>query len=87
MRLLDTQYTATPFYGMRRLTAWLRTQGYPVTHKRVARRMQQRGIEALYTKPHLSQATAGQVIDPYLWRGVKGARVNHGWSTAITSMR
>ena len=37
MRLLDTQYTATPFYGMRRLTAWLRTQGYQVNHKRVAR--------------------------------------------------
>jgi putative transposase len=27
MRLLDEQYTATPFYGVRRMTAWLRSQG------------------------------------------------------------
>jgi putative transposase len=66
MRLLDTQYTATPFYGMRRMTAGLRTQGYQVNHKRVARLMQQMGIAALYTKPHLSQATAGHVIYPYV---------------------
>jgi putative transposase len=28
MRLLDEQYTATPFYGIRRMTAWLRGRGY-----------------------------------------------------------
>ena len=27
MRLLDEQYTRTPFYGSRRMTAWLRTPG------------------------------------------------------------
>ena len=27
MRLLDEQYTRTPFYGSRRMTAWLREQG------------------------------------------------------------
>jgi putative transposase len=27
MRLIDAQYTATPFYGIRRMSAWLRTQG------------------------------------------------------------
>ena len=27
MRLLDEQYTATPFYGVRRMTAWLRQPG------------------------------------------------------------
>jgi putative transposase len=62
MRLLDAQYTATPFYGIRRMTAWLRAQGYPVNHKRVARLMQQMGIEALYTKPKLSQAAAEHTI-------------------------
>src|SRR5438067_10913721 len=43
MRLLDTQYTATPFYGSRRMTAWLRSQGYAVNRKRVTRLMQQDG--------------------------------------------
>jgi len=87
MRLLDAQYTATPFYGIRRMTAWLHTQGYPVNHKRVARLMQQMGIEAIYAKPHLSQAIAGHTIYPYLLRGVKVTRVNHVWSTDITYIR
>ena len=29
MRLLDEQYTKVPFYGVRRLTAWLRSLGEP----------------------------------------------------------
>jgi putative transposase len=44
MHLIDQQYTATPFYGIRRMTAWLRTQGEKVNHKRVARLMRQMGI-------------------------------------------
>lgn len=87
MRLLDAQYTAPPFYGIRRMTAWLRTQGYGVNHKRVARLMQQMGMEAIYAKPKLSQATAGHTIYPYWLRGVKVARVNHVWSTDITYSR
>lgn len=35
MRLLDEKYTKVPFYGVRRLTAWLRAQGYTVNPKRV----------------------------------------------------
>jgi putative transposase len=27
MRLLDEQYTRTPFYGIKKMTAWLRIQG------------------------------------------------------------
>jgi putative transposase len=27
MHLLDKQYTDTPYYGVRRMTAWLRSQG------------------------------------------------------------
>jgi len=87
MRLLDEQYTATPFYGVRRMTAWLRSQGYAVNHKRVARLMQQMGIAAIYAKPKLSQASPGHTIYPYLLRGVKIARVNHVWSTDITYIR
>jgi putative transposase len=87
MRLLDEQYTATPFYGVRRMTAWLRSQGYAVNHKRVAHLMQQMGIAAIYAQPKLSQASAGHTIYPYLLRGVKIARVNHVWSTDITYIR
>lgn len=43
MRLLDEQYTRTPFYGVRRMTVWLRQQGYVVNPKRVARLLQTMG--------------------------------------------
>ena len=38
MRWLDEPYTATPFDGVRRLTAWLRRQGYAV-HPKPSRRL------------------------------------------------
>src|SRR5262245_61085951 len=37
MRLLDQEYTAHPFLGSRRLTAWLIEQGETVNRKRVQR--------------------------------------------------
>ena len=40
MRLLDEQYTRTPFYGSRRMVAWLETQGIEVNRKRVSRLME-----------------------------------------------
>jgi putative transposase len=87
MRLLDKQYTDTPYYGVRRMTAWLRSQGYPVNHKRVARLMQTMGIEAIYPKPHLSQTHPLHRVYPYLLRGGPLLRVNQVWSTDITYMR
>jgi putative transposase len=87
MRLLDAQYTAPPFYGTRRMTAWLRSQGYAVNRKRVTRLRRQMGMEAIDTKPQLSQPGVGHQIYPYLLRGVKIERVNHVWSADITSIR
>ena len=37
MALVDQQYLKTPFYGSRRMTAWLRNHGHPVNRKRVRR--------------------------------------------------
>ena len=87
MRLLDEQYTRTPFYGIRRMTAWLRTQGQQANHKRVARLLRLMGLEAIYQKPRLSQPGAGHQIYPYLLRGVKIEAINQVWSTDITYIR
>lgn len=54
MRLLDEQYTRTPFYGIRRMTAWLQLQGCAVNHKRVGRLLRLMGLEAIAPKPRLS---------------------------------
>ncbi len=87
MRLLDEQYTKAPFYGSRRMTAWLREQGYTVNRKRVCRLLQEMGLEAIYPKPRLSVPEPGHRIYPYLMRGVKIERVDQVWSTDITYIR
>ena len=47
MRLIDEQYTRTPFFGSRRMAAWLRKRKkLPVNRKRVARLMEVIGLEA-----------------------------------------
>jgi len=87
MRLLDEQYTRAPFYGSRRMVAWLGTLGIEVNRKRVSRLMGLIGIEAVYPKPRLSQPGEGHKIYPYLLRNVGVDRVNQVWSTDITYIR
>lgn len=66
MRLLDEQYTAPPFYGIRRMTAWLRQRGDVVNPKRVARLMRQMGLQAISPRPRLRQPAAGHRLYPSL---------------------
>jgi putative transposase len=87
MRLLDEQYTRTPFYGSRKMTEWLRAKGFEVNRKRVSRLMALMGVEAVYPKPKLSAPGEGHKIYPYLLRGVEVTRVNQVWSTDITYIR
>ena len=39
MSIMDRQYLKTAYYGSRRMTAWLRTQGHRVNRKRAQRLM------------------------------------------------
>jgi len=87
MHRLDTQYTRTPFYGSRRMTAWLRAQGYVVNRKRVTRLLALLGLAALVVRRRLSTPAPGHRIYPYLLRGVPIERVDHVWSTDITYIR
>src|SRR5215831_19283118 len=84
MRLLDQEYTAHPFLGSRRLTAWLNEQGEAVNRKRVQRLLRLMGLEAIYPKPRLSAARAGHRVYPYLLRDVTIQRPDQVWSTDIT---
>jgi putative transposase len=87
MRLLDEQYTRTPFYGIKKMTAWLDTQGQEVNHKRVARLLRRMGLMAVYPKPRLSQPGEQIVRYPYLLHGLTIDRNDQVWSTDITSIR
>jgi putative transposase len=71
MRLLDEQYTQTPFYGVKRMTAYLRRKDYCVNPKRVRRLLRLMGLEAVYPKPDTSKANPEHKVYPYLLRGME----------------
>jgi putative transposase len=89
MRLLDEQYIETPFYGIDKMTEWLRRQGHYVNHKRVRRLMRQMGLEAVYPrrKRSLSIPDKQHKIYPYLLRDVQIIRPDQVWSADITYIR
>jgi putative transposase len=84
MRLIDEEYTAHPFYGSRRMAAWLVSQGEAVNRKRVQRLLRLMGLEAIYPKPRLSVAGRGHRVYPYLLRNVSIERPDQVWSADIT---
>ncbi len=64
MKLIDRQYPATPFYGARKIAAWLKHQGYTVNRKRVRRLMRIMGLKAIYRRPRTSQPAPGHKLLP-----------------------
>lgn len=84
MRLLDEQYYKTPFYGVRKLTAWLRIQGYSINRKRVKRLMELMGWQTIYRKPNTSKPCKEHRIYPYLLKGLAINRYNQVWAMDIT---
>jgi putative transposase len=87
MRLLDEEYTRHPFYGVPRMTFWLRAAGHAVGPKRVRRLLRLMGLLAVYPKPRLSFNPLEHRRFPYLLRGVALVRPNQVWSTDITYIR
>lgn len=87
MRLIDEQYTRTPFYGSPKMTLWLRAQGYAINHKRVERLMRVMGLQAVYPKPNTSKPSPGHKIYPYLLRDVEIDHIDQVWSADITYIR
>ncbi len=84
MRRIDEQYLKTPYYGSRRMAAWLRREGYAVGRERVRRLMRLMGLEAIYQKPNTSRAAPTHTVYPYLLRGLAIERVNQVWCADIT---
>lgn len=84
MRLIDEQYLATPFYGSRRMAAWLECRGEPVNRKRVQRLMRIMGLEAIHPGPKTTTRSPDHKIYPYLLRGVPIDRRDQVWSTDVT---
>jgi putative transposase len=87
MRLIDEQYTITPFYGYRRMSVHLQNLGFRVNHKRVRRLMRKLGLEAIYPKPNLSKPGKDHLTYPYLLKGVAVEYSDQVWATDLTYIR
>lgn len=87
MRLIDEQFTKTPFYGTRRLCVILREKGFIVNRKKMRRLMQQMGLEAIYPRKKISIGNRMDKRYPYLLKDLSIERPGQVWSEDITYIR
>lgn len=87
MNVLDEQYTKRPFWGVRNMTAYLRSMGYFVGKDHVRTLLRKMGLQAIFPKPHLSKPNAQHKVYPYLLKNLEIVRPNQVWSTDITYIR
>ena len=87
MALLDAQYTEMPFYGVNKMTEYLRREKYVVGRDHVRTLLRKMGLEAVYAKPNLSKPHPEHAVYPYLLKDVDIVRANQVWSTDITYIR
>ena len=85
MRLIDEQYLKTPFYGYRKMTAYLRQiKHYKVNRKRVYNLMKRMRLRSVAPRPRTSVSNPEHSVYPYLLRDVKITHPNQVWSIDIT---
>jgi putative transposase len=84
MALIDRQYLARPYYGSRRMAAWLATQGHVVNRKRAQRLMRLAGLVAIYQRPTTSTPAPAHKIYRYRLSGISIERVNQVWCADVT---
>jgi putative transposase len=87
MNRLDELYIDHPFYGVRRMTHQLRSEGHDINPKHVRRLLRLMGMEAIYARPRLSQPGVGHKVYPYLLKGLKIKGPDHVWCCDITYIR
>ena len=68
MQAMDRQYLEAPFYGWRRMKAWLVRQGCQVSRKRVQRMMRIMGLRAIYRLPRTSRPAPVIGSIPTCWK-------------------
>jgi len=85
MKIIDCQYTATPFYGVPRMTRFINEHyDYRVNKKRIERLYKLMDIMAIGPNPYTSKSTKGSYKYPYLLRELKIGKPNQVWAADIT---
>ena len=90
MALLDRQYLVRPYYGSRRMAAWLAIQGHVVNRKRVQRLMRLAGLVAIYQRlrgtPSARRRDGAQDLLPTCSAGSRSnGSIRCGARTSLTS--
>jgi putative transposase len=85
-RRIDEIYTATPFYGSRRITVTLQPE-FDVSRPTVQAYMRDMSIAGIAPGPNTSKPAPGHQIYPYLLRNLTASRPNHIWGIDITYIR
>ena len=83
---MDRQYLETPFYGSRRMKAWLDRQGMSVSRKRAQRLLRVTGLRAIYRRPRTTQPAPEHRVYPYLLRNTRVTRPNQVRAADITHL-
>ena len=84
MRRIDELHLKYPFFGSRRISQELRTQGLVVNRKRVQRLMRIMDLEGVAPKPNTSRPAPEHPVFPYLLRTLTVSRPNQVWAADIT---
>ena len=87
LKEIDAEYTRHPFYGSRRMAAYLNKVGHKVNRKRVQRLMGILGLVGMSPGPATSRSNPKHPVYPYLLRGLEVVKPNHVWSADITYIR
>lgn len=87
LEIIDQELTRHPFYGSRRMTHYLRRQGYRINRKRVQRLMLKLGLAGIMANPKTSEPHPEHKVFAYLLRGVTISHPNQVWSADITYCR
>lgn len=84
MRRLDEWHLRYPFLGSRKLTHFLKAEGFCIGRRHVMKLMRRMGLEALYRKPRTSLADKAHPVYPYLLRDRVIDQPNQVWAADIT---
>ena len=84
MKELDRQYLETPFYGSRRMKAWLEREGTSVNRKRVQRLMRAMGLRSIYRRPKTIRPDPEHRVYPYLLGKTEITKPNQVWAADVT---
>jgi len=87
MRLIDEEFLRHPFYGSRKMTAYLNRKGISVNRKRIQRLKRLMGLESVAPKPNTSRQRKGHKVYPYLLKKMSITEPDQVWCSDITYIR